>query len=295
LTLFDGYLIVDWSANATPKRGKDSIWIAFASASGDPVELSNPATRSEACAAIIEHLDRATKRGKRLFAGFDFPFGYPKGTARALCGQDDWRAVWALLARMIEDDAENGNNRFAVASALNATWTAEGPFWGHPWQHKDRYTNLLPKKPDGYGEALPPQRRQAEKEAKGAQETWKLYGAGSVGGQALTGIAALERIRHATGAKVWPFEALGEARAHVLAEIYPSLVPAHPGEKIKDAGQVRAFAKVVSTLDANGDLAEVLSYPARLNDAIRMEEGWILGLGQQAMLNAIQPSIPNTP
>ena len=24
--LFDGYLIVDWSASSSPKRGKDSIW-----------------------------------------------------------------------------------------------------------------------------------------------------------------------------------------------------------------------------------------------------------------------------
>ena len=60
------------------------------------------------------------------------------------------------------------------------------------------------------------------------QEAWKLSGAGSVGGQALLGLAALERLRRHAVAKVWPFQTLGEARAHVLAEMYPSLIEPEP-------------------------------------------------------------------
>ena len=29
MTLFDAYLMVDWSAEARPKLGRDSIWLAL--------------------------------------------------------------------------------------------------------------------------------------------------------------------------------------------------------------------------------------------------------------------------
>ena len=81
------------------------------------------------------------------------------------------------------------------------------------------------KKPrSGWGVNLPANLRHAESEVKRAQEVWKLSGAGSVGSQALTGIAALEGLRDHAGAQVLPFETLGEGRSHVLAEIYPSLI-----------------------------------------------------------------------
>ena len=42
------------------------------------------------------------------------------------------------------------------------------------------------------------------------QSTWKLFGYGSVGSQALTGIPVVSRLRHAPGlsdaSAVWPFE-----------------------------------------------------------------------------------------
>ena len=33
--IFDAYLIVDWSANATPKRGADSIWYYLQTGHGE--------------------------------------------------------------------------------------------------------------------------------------------------------------------------------------------------------------------------------------------------------------------
>ena len=86
----------------------------------------------------------------------------------------------------------------------------------------------------------------AESEVPRAQEVWKLSGAGSVGGQALTGIPALEGLRRRTGARIWPFETLGEGRRHVLAEIYPSLIEPCPGPEVLDARQVEAVAEASS-------------------------------------------------
>ena len=34
MPIFDRYIAVDWSANNGPKTGRDSIWIAEATASG---------------------------------------------------------------------------------------------------------------------------------------------------------------------------------------------------------------------------------------------------------------------
>ena len=123
--LFDGYLMVDWSAAAAPTKGRDSIWIAVARC-GQKAKLENPPTRQAAMARVSEIMQAATRDGLRMLAGFDFPFGYPEGTARALTGQDNWQALWALLADRIEEGPENANNRFAVAAALN------GAFAGTP-------------------------------------------------------------------------------------------------------------------------------------------------------------------
>jgi len=50
MSLFDGYLMVDWSAAGTPRTGKDSIWIAFL-ADGE-LRLENPSMRVTAEALI---------------------------------------------------------------------------------------------------------------------------------------------------------------------------------------------------------------------------------------------------
>ena len=48
MTLFDRYVLVDWSANARPKRGKDSIWFSSLPAVGEPDLVENAATRGHA-------------------------------------------------------------------------------------------------------------------------------------------------------------------------------------------------------------------------------------------------------
>ena len=276
MRLFDGYAAVDWSASGKPKRGKDSIWIAIRGVGGTE-EPENPATRWEAVERIERLLEGATVEGQRFLVGFDFPFGYPAGTARMLTGRDGWEAVWSRIAEVVEDDPRNKNNRFEAAALLNAAFVGEGPFWGNGLQ---RDIPGLPKyKPrSGWGVNLPANLRRAESEVKTAQEVWKLSGAGSVGSQALTGIAALEGLRNRVGAQVWPFETLGEGRSHVLAEIYPSLIKPNPRFEVKDAGQVDAVATALQKLDKLGELKRHLRAPSQLSSTVCSEEGLILGM-----------------
>ena len=276
LKLFDGYMAVDWSANSKPKQGKDSIWIASRGEGGIEAP-ENPATRWEAVGRIEELLEKATAAGWRLLVGFDFPFGYPEGTARMLTGRAGWEAVWSRIAEVIEDDSRNENNRFDAAALLNAAFVVKGPFWGNGLRRD--ISGLPREKPAaGWGVDLPANLRHAESEVKGAQEVWKLNGVGSVGGQALTGIAALERLRNRVDAQVWPFQTLGEGGSHVLAEIYPSLVEPHPGSEVKDAGQVDAVAAALQQLDNSGELERHLCAPSQMPAAVCKEEGLILGM-----------------
>ncbi len=274
--LFDSYLMVDWSSAARPKTGADSIW--FAHLENGQLSLQNPSTRHEA----MQHIETILNTAKGpVLAGFDFPFGYPKGAARALAG-GGWQSLWALLARHIEDQENNRNNRFEAAARLNLTQAGDGPFWGNGT--KTDHAGLSRTRPAGYGRTLPLRNRYAEAEARGAQEVWKLSGVGSVGGQALTGIAALERLRQKVSVRIWPFEPCNEG--HVLCEIYPSMLPPHPAEPVKDAGQVRRMAETFARLDAMGRLQELLDAPRNMPPEVRQEEACMLGLGCEPLLDA---------
>ena len=276
MPLFNGYVAVDWSSKARRARGKDSVWIAVCGDRGPP-ELENPATRQEAMNNIETLLSKAAKENRRLLCGFDFPFGYPEGTARMLTGRDSWEAVWKRIAEVIEDCPNNRNNRFDAAAGLNALFRGDGPFWGNGLKRDIR--DLPRKRPRfGWGENLPPRLRYAESVVPRAQEIWKLSGAGSVGGQALTGIAALQKSRRRTGAQIWPFETLGEGGCHVLGEIYPSLVEPCPGDEVLDARQVKAVAEALQELDSSGELEQHLRAPSEMPARVISEEGLFLGM-----------------
>lgn len=53
---FCSYLVADWSANGTPKTGKDSIWVALVQPDARPV-VENPSTRKAAMALIEELIE----------------------------------------------------------------------------------------------------------------------------------------------------------------------------------------------------------------------------------------------
>ena len=289
IPLFDRYVAVDWSASSRRARGPNSIWIAVCGAGG-PVELVNPGTRQEAMNHIELLLDMTTAERGRLLCGFDFPFGYPKGTAQMLAGRRGWEAVWMHIAEIIRDETDNTNNRFEAAAQLNQAFDGEGPFWGghQSWNIE----GLSHKKPQRDREQiLPPRLRCAEKKIRGAQEVWKLWGPGSIGGQALTGIARLQELRRSRGdVQVWPFETLGEGRSHVLAEIYPSLIDPCPGDEVLDARQVKAVAEALRELDRRGKLKQYLQEPNHMPDQVRHEEGAILGMHDPEDFRAVAAS-----
>jgi hypothetical protein len=291
--LFSSYLAVDWSAAGTPRKGADSIWLALAGPSGAS-RLWNPSTRRGAEDLIVRLLESEQGAGRRVLAGFDFPFGYPRGAARKLTRHDGWSALWEAIGREVREGPDNANNRFHAAARLNAQVPGDGPFWGNGLA---RDIDGLPRRcPAGWGESLPARRRLIERKVRGAQETWKLSGAGSVGGQALVGIAALDRLRRRetlTGkVAVWPFESTSGVPI-VFAEIYPSLWPPDPRESVRDAGQVRAVAEHFRALDAAGSLAALLSVPEELEaddrDAVLSEEAWMLGADRDGRPAARSP------
>ena len=289
MTLFDTIVVVDWSASATPspaKPSKDAIWIAVAR--GDAVETSYHRTRADAVKILADLFDSEIAAGRRVLAGFDFPFGYPTGFAHAVTGQRDPLALWDWLAENVQDGDDNANNRFQVAAALNRMFPDQRPFWGRP---QSLQTVDVPATKSARYDRFS-ERRAVEAQVPTAQPVWKLYTTGSVGSQALLGLARLSALRARFGAQlsIWPFEA-PNARI-VLAEVWPSLLAKAIAARIrpddiKDDVQVRVLAEALVQCDARGDLGRVMDAgngPA--------DEGWILGVGAEALLT---PSLTPPP
>lgn len=296
MPLFDAYLMVDWSANNMPKQGKDSIWYAEYRREGQRLvrhALANPPTRAAATVEIIEQLAALAGTGRRVLVGFDFPFGYPAGTARMLgLAGIPWQAIWQELASGIEDSDANSSNRFDLGERLNERFSGEAfPFWGHPPRRSFRH--LASRKPREHRPGEPAERRLCERRVPRAQPVWKLAYTGSVGSQALTGIPRVSQIRYdsrlADAARIWPFETgLGvDPAAQILfAEMYPSLFQADRlADLPKDAGQVTAAARGFAMLDGEGRLAGLLGGDPALDDEARAmvesEEAWILGVTER--------------
>jgi hypothetical protein len=301
--LFDRYVAVDWSANSVPKRGRDSIWVrslgAGDAAGGGPHDLvANPRTRAEARVLLRDHLVAAVSRRERVLVGFDVAYGYPAGFAAAL-GLDGtpWRATWDLLAALVHDGDDNGNDRFTVASELHRRLGAE-VFWGHP--HGRDVPHLSARRdrvryapgPGGVVDEWRATEQRLRARGHHPHQVWKLYGAGSVGSQALLGIPTVAALRDDPGlapcSRVWPFEVgvpelpVG-APAVVHAEVWPSLVdlggtaadPRSTGA-VRDRLQVEQLALHLCALDDAGDLAGHFA-AAPADPTVTAEEGWILG------------------
>jgi hypothetical protein len=293
--LFDAYVMVDWSAASKPATGSDSIWIGVMKRDVRfrlAYTAHNPGTRADAEKLINAILDDLAKRSERALVGFDFPLGFPAGSAAALKLKTSppWAALHAYLQREIKDRSDNSNNRFQVAAMMNRVISGGPfPFWGCP--PRDALTTLSPKKTRAHEDGELAEFRAAERVAKGASPVWKLYTAGNVGSQALMGIPMVARLRQARpGLRIWPFETgwkplTSEALAGVsavAAEIYPSLYPAQPqGQEPKDAAQVRAVCEHFAALDEAGKLPATFGPQKGVTadaEAIEREEGWILGV-----------------
>lgn len=236
---FDRYVGVDWSARAKPapeKPSKDAIWIGWED------KALYCRTRSEAEGALCALL---TGR-QRVLVGFDFALAYPQWAMRRLGG---WKRLWALVERL----ERGGLDRFQIAGELNRR-LGVAALWGGALSAKKTAHGLVEK-------------RVCERAQPGVQSPFKLWGAGSVGGQTLTGIPVAERLRRRFGAAVWPFEDVSEARV-VLAEVWPRL--ARPGRGVVlDEQQVRGLVRWMPR--------QALDIPPACH-GIAEEEGWILGV-----------------
>jgi precorrin-8X/cobalt-precorrin-8 methylmutase len=290
--LFDAYLMVDWSAAASPTGGKDSIWWALLRRDGDAVELTrreNPKTRAAATADLANVLAEIAEDGARILAGFDFPFGYPCGTARRL-GMPGlpWRHMWQEIADLLDDATDNKNNRIDVAEGLNERLSgAAFPFWGNVREETRAFLLRRGRRPHAEDDLA--EWRLCDRRARTTSSVWQLAGAGSVGSQVLTGIPRVLQLRTdprlATVSHVWPFETGLTHDPHpqiVFAEVYPSLVEPEPEPgTVKDARQVRTIAMHFAELDAAGDLGALFEGDPALSATERTivenEEAWILG------------------
>ncbi len=280
---FDKFLMVDWSGgnDRGPRPTKDAIWSALATATGvAPGQYHR--NRQVAEAYLLDQIDQSLAQNQRLCIGFDFPFGFPQGTAQAMCGAPDIFSLWAWFADRIEDTPK-ANNRFDVAAEFNQRFPGDGPFWFNGL--KRDIPDLPRKKPkSGYGTIFPPERRMADLKAKGAFPVWQLGGAGGVGGQVLMGLPMLHRLRAAfpTQLAIAPFEPVD--RPIIIVEIWPSLILGRePKGTIRDQWQVEQLALCLSRLR-----------PVALLDMLaegHPEEGWILGLGQEDRLIAALESV----
>ncbi|HSM67615.1 MAG TPA: hypothetical protein VK860_15025 [Ilumatobacteraceae bacterium] len=290
--MFDRFVVADWSANSTPKQGRDSIWIAVADAAG--VTTLNPATRAEAEARLHDIVDASA--GVRTLIGIDVSLGCPSGTAAALglAGDHPWRSTVEALSALVTDDDRNTNNRFAVAAELNARMTGgPGPFWGCP--PRAASATLAPTKPSVFEPVAEWRTVEEVLRSQGRRpfSVWQLLGAGAVGGQSLLGIPMVNRLLQRWPARVavWPTTTgltVPEpvAGSVVIAEVWPSMMEpmsvdaGEVGHMVRDERQVCSTVAWMVELGATGALESL--FTPDVADAIRpvveREEGWVLGV-----------------
>ena len=274
---FDTIVITDWSGGndrgARPK--KDAIWSAVVR-NGRAAPSVYHRNRGAAETWLAGLFAAEIAAGRRVFAGFDFPFGYPEGFAARITGSADPLLLWDWFAQHLED-APKGNNRFHLAGRINARFPGTGPFW---FNGSTEDIPDLPRKGNARRDHGMAERRLCETFAKGAFTCWQMGGAGAVGSQVMTGMATLSRLRARFPGKVavWPFQPLDAPIA--LIEVWPSLhadavrAATRPGD-IKDEVQVRTLAARIAAMQDRGSLVDTLS---DVPHAARGEEGWIFCL-----------------
>jgi hypothetical protein len=326
---FDAYVMIDWSGGDRRRCGRpDCLWIAYGEAGARRPDTASPAARSEAEAEVRAILLRTA--GKVLVCA-DFAYGYPAGFATLLppaaAGAPAWRSTWRYLQRELHDDLgtspgglpTNRSNRFEVAAAVNASamLTVPGPFWCHfaagRSPHIPQGQPSQPFRARGAdGEPVLLESLRLTDRRAGADTAFRLFGTGSVGSQALTGIPRIASLRFdaplQADSAVWPFETgwSGPGRPWpppgirvVHAEIYPSLQRPRR-DAIKDRGQVRALWHWARDLDAVDGLAPQFACPAgvsrgsRVESRILGEEGWILGC-PAAAAPRVRPAAAGSP
>ncbi len=255
-------------------------------------KVRNHATRAMAMAAITARLNRNRVGSKRTFVAIDVSFGFAAGAARllGLPGTPSWSALWGALEARITDDERNANNRFAVADELNARCGTQ-VFWGRPasasFDHLEHLSIKDVAIPGLARNPLPRLRLAEQLAGTGVIANWMLIGKGAVGGQILTCLPYLERLRRELGDElaVWPFEGPGDPGTPVvLAETWFALFDWR-GSKgvVRDEQQVRGTLNALRALRPD-DWDELLApptieaLPPSRRAEILDEEGWTFGI-----------------
>lgn len=297
--LFDAYVIAIWTAAEGKKTGDQSLWIGVAKRDVRmrlKTETHNAATRAEGEAMLATILSDLSRRGDRALVGFDFPLGWPRGTAERLkLSGDAWPAMARFVAANVVDKADNTNNRYQVAAKINRLMTDEAfPMWGAPAKQAQRW--LSTTKPTTAVADIP-DLRETDRRARAGKvqpkSQWQMHGAGATGGVALIGQPMVRRLleRLGTAAAAWPFgtgwRALTPADVEPLSALFVEVWPAmtasapEPGE-FRDQAAVRQAAEHFARLDDKGDLAALFAPPKDTDEAtvtaVEQEEGWILGV-----------------
>ena len=302
MPLFHTHVVVDWSARSAPsprRPSPDSIWWA-AARDGIAHAPEYARTRNDAVERLAALIAGELNAGRRVLAGFDFPFGYPAGVAERVAGEACALALWDWLDERIADAEDNANNRYDVAERINRAYPGIGPCWGRPrsWPRPALPARASERSCRG---AHPPERRIVDRRIAGAKTVWQLAYAGAVGSQALLGIPALKRLASKPlldgRAAIWPLQTgLRVPRAAaVFAEIYPSLLRPQirarrlDGEPL-DAAQVRVSAEAYARLDAADGLGPLFEGAADLDRderrLVEAEEAWTLGVGHASALRS---------
>ncbi len=255
-------------------------------------------TREDCYRFVRARLTKLVGQHKRVFVGWDFAFGYPKGLASALrlTPRKPWKRVWKHLNKAVVDKGDNCNNRFTVGGSMNQRITGgSGPFWGVPAGQSGIF--LGARKDFGFPvrsrRIKLAERRLVEQRHPKMQSPWKLAYAGSVGGQSILGIPKIYRLAFCEPklkaiSKIWPFQTKFADRLplqapYVLhAEIYPSSIPRPGKDRIPDREQVRTYVQWLKKQQEDGRLRHHLSGPGDLTDKERRRvlrhEGWVFGV-----------------
>ena len=263
--MFDTFVMVDWSAATVPRTGpRQHLDLLACQRRGEAGEPFHPARRKDPFSPIGWRR-RWNARSGFLSASTSRSVIPQAFAARLGLSGPPWRAVWDEIAALLHDSEENGNNRFKIAAEFNRR-VSNGcfPFWGRPPGFNTPF--LGPKHHRAHESSGLAERRLVDLHIPSAQPCWKLLGAGSVGGQALTGIPVVRALRDdprwVDHARIWPFETglqAPEEGAVVIAEVYPSLWAVSPAEgETKDAAQVRSVARFFAETDRAGKLASIL-------------------------------------
>ena len=320
MPLFNSYIIIDWSGGSRRRNNRpDSIWIAHGDIEDDCPSIESPPSRTEAMALIRSLLDERTADRSQVLVCFDFAYGYPVDFSAALevaTAKSDlpWRVVWQYLSETVKDDEgtlpnrrpSNRSNRFEVANQINSIMSSShkkaGPFWCSA--NEASYLYIPQRRPDqpfttAQGYLIKPLRLTDERAKSGSP--FRLFGTASVGGQSITGIPRLYKLRNdpefASRSAVWPFETGWATKADWLpnnisilhAEIYPSVRDAKP-DTIKDRGQVHSMWEWARDLDRQNQLWFEFARPVDIDPgskediAIQLTEGWILGASPTSSL-----------